>query len=102
MTFTNSTPATFGKFYYYFLKYWNFKRNRNGYHNQFQIDILTSILYMLLHEEWSALGQDIDKLKWICLNLDYNNELLDPYNFIGDESAYVDHAKTCYYLEKNE
>ena len=85
MTFTNSTPATFGKFYYYFLKYWNFKRNRNGYHNQFQIDILTSILYMLLHEEWSALGYDLDELKWIC---------------VGDESVYVDHAKTCYYLEK--
>ena len=100
MTFTNSNAAAFGKFYNYFSKYWNFKRNRNGYHNQFQIDILTSILYMLLHEEWSALGQDIDELKWICVNLDYNNELLDPYNFIGDESAYVDHAKTCSYLEK--
>ena len=102
MTFTNSTPATFGKFYNYFLKYWNFKRDRNGYHNQFQIDILNSILYMHLHDEWSAPRWDIDELKCICVNLDYNNELLDPYNFSGDEFAYVDHAKTCYYLEQNE
>ena len=93
MTFINST---------HFLKYSNFKRNRNGYHNQFQIEILTSILYMHLHKEWSALGWDIDELKWICVNLNYNNELLDPYNFTADESAYVDHAKICYYLEKNE
>ena len=93
MTFINST---------HFLKYSNFKRNRNGYHNQFQIEILTSIHYMHLHKEWSALGWDIDELKWICVNLDYNNELLDPYNFTADESAYVDHAKICYYLEKNE
>ena len=93
MTFINST---------HFLKYSNFKRNRNGYHNQFQIEILTSILYMHLHKEWSALGWDIDELKWICVNLDYNNELLDPYNFTADESTYVDHAKICYYLEKNE
>ena len=57
---------------------------------------------MHLHEEWTALGWDIYELKWICVNLDYNNELLDPYNFIGDEFVYVDHAKTCYYLEKNE
>ena len=102
MTFTNSAPATFGKFYNYFLKYWNFKRNRNGYHSQFQIEILTSILHMQLCEGWSALGWDIDELKWICANLDYNNELLDPYNFIGDEFAYVDHAKISYYLEKKE
>ena len=91
MTFINST---------HFLKYSNFKRNRNGYHNQFQIEILTSILYMHLHKDWSALGWDTDELKWICVNLDYNNELLDPYNFTADESAYVDHAKICYYLEK--
>ena len=57
---------------------------------------------MHLHKDWSALGWDIDELKWICVNLDYNNELLDPYNFTADESAYVDHAKICYYLEKNE
>ena len=102
MTFTNSAPATFGKFYNYFLKHLNFKRNRNGHHNQFQTEILTSILHMHLQEGWSALGRDIVELKWICANLDYNNELLDPYNFIGYEFAYVDHAKTCYYLEKNE
>ena len=48
------------------------------------------------------MGWDIDELEWICYNLDYNNKLFDPHNFINDKFAYVDHVKTCYYLDNNE
>ena len=47
-------------------------------------------------------GWDIDELEWICYNLDYNNKIFDPHNLINDKVAYVDHVKTCYYLDNNE
>ena len=47
-------------------------------------------------------GWDIDELEWICYNLDCNNKIFDPHNFINDKFAYVDHVKTCYYLDNNE
>ena len=102
MTFNKPSLMTFGKFFGQFLKYWNFRRNKNGYHDQRQINILTSICFAYLREEWDASGCDIDELKWICYNLDYNNELFDPYNFIDDKFAYVNHVKKCYHLENNE
>ena len=47
-------------------------------------------------------GWDIDELEWICYNLDYNNKIFDPHNFINDKFAHVDHVKTSYYLDNNE
>ena len=102
MTFNKKPHSlTFGKFYNYFVKDWDFKRNRNGYH-LLQNEFLTSLVYMHLQEEWKVAGWDIDELEWICYNLDYNNKLFDPHNFINDKFAYVDHVKTCYYLDNNE
>ena len=102
MTFNKKPHSlTFGKFYNFFVKYWDFKRSRNGY-GSLQIEFLTSLVYMYLQEEWKVAGWDIDELEWICYNLDYNNKLFDPHNFINDKFAYVDHVKTCYYLDNNE
>ena len=102
MTFNKKPHSlTFGKFYNFFVKYWDFKRSRNGY-GSLQIEFLTSLVYMYLQEEWKVVGWDIDELEWICYNLDYNNKLFDPHNFINDKFAYVDHGKTCYYLDNNE
>ena len=41
---------------------------------------------------------DIEELKWICLGLDNNDSMLDPYQFINNEYAYVNHLKNCFYL----
>ena len=42
-----------------------------------------------------------EKLNYICLELDNNCEDFDPTFFTDCRSAYLDHIKTCYYLEKN-
>ena len=44
---------------------------------------------------------DIEELNYICLALDNNCEDFDPTFFTDCRSAYLDHVKTCYYLEKN-
>ena len=102
MTSNKPSLMAFGKFFDYFLKYWNFRRERNGCHDQLEINILTSISFAYLREKWDAARWDIDELKWICCNLDYNNELFDPHNFIDDKFAYVNQVKNCYYLENNK
>ena len=33
---------------------------------------------------------------------DNNNNILNPNNFITDRFAYLDHLKTCYYLNNND
>ena len=42
-----------------------------------------------------------EELNYICLELDNNCEDFDPTFFTDCRSAYLDHIKTCYYLEKN-
>ena len=33
---------------------------------------------------------------------DNNNNILNPINFLTDRCAYLDHLKTCYYLNNND
>ena len=50
---------------------------------------------ILLKMEW-------DELKLICYALDNNYDILDPHNFTDCKFVYVQHLKTCYYLDHNE
>ena len=46
---------------------------------------------------------DIQELNWICLAMeDNNNNILNPINFLTARCAYLDHLKTCYYLNNND
>ena len=36
------------------------------------------------------------ELIWICANLENGNDMLDPYNFILQDYAYLVHVKTIY------
>ena len=44
---------------------------------------------------------DVEELKWIWLVLDHNYDILNPNYFTNCRFAYLDHIKTCYYLEHN-
>ena len=46
-------------------------------------------------------GWDVEELKWICAALDNNYDILDPTYFTNCTFVYLDHIKTCYYLEHN-
>ena len=46
-------------------------------------------------------GWDVEELKWICVALDHTYDILNPNYFTNCRFAYLDHIKTCYYLEHN-
>ena len=56
---------------------------------------------MDLRSKWEKQKRDIEELNYICFALDNNCEDFDPTFFTNCRSAYLDHIKTCYYLEKN-
>ena len=43
----------------------------------------------------------MDELNWICYDIANNYSMLDPSNFEYYQIAYLDHTKTCFYLEHN-
>ena len=90
------------KFFDYFYEYWDYISNRGTEYNQLEVTFQTPFIYMLLKMEWDVLRWDIEELKRICYALDNSYDILDPHNFTDCKFAYVDHFKTCYYLDYNE
>lgn len=91
---------TFGLFFPLFEVYWNFCQQReNGLITQNQFLILLWRIYEKLKNEWLEFNWNLDELDWICFAFENNNSMLDPNNFVNTPIAYVDHAKTCFFLE---
>ena len=44
---------------------------------------------------------EMGELNWICYGITNNYSMLDPSNFEYDQIAYLDHAKTSFYLKHN-
>ena len=42
-----------------------------------------------------------NELIWICANIENGNYVLDPYNFILQDYAYLVHIKNCFSIENN-
>ena len=91
----------FGIFFPLFQLYWNYCGERENRLNPTEFLNLTMVVNEKLKEEWIKFKWDIDELDWICHALDHNCSMLDPSNFETDQIPYLDHAKTCFYLEHN-
>lgn len=98
MTLIGTAPASFGKLYGYFERYWNYCRQREIRYSSLQVFIMTHVLYEGLVKRWKKMKWDIEELKWICLGVDNNDSILDACQFINDKYAYVNHLKNCFYL----
>ena len=42
-----------------------------------------------------------NELIWICANIENGNYVLDSYNFILQDYAYLVHIKNCFSIENN-
>ena len=102
MTGTKCERAKFARFFDCFYKYWNYTSKRGTEYTELEVTFQTSFIYMLLKMQWDVLGWDIEELQWICHALDNNYDILDPHNFTDCKCAYIDHLKTCSYLDHNE
>ena len=51
MTFTNTRPMPFGKFFPFFYKYWDAVSKRGTEHTSLEVEFLTSGLFLLLKIE---------------------------------------------------
>ena len=91
MTGNNAKPMSFGNFFIMFWKYCDYTSKRGTDYNALEVVPLTNVLFMDLRTE----------LKWICVALDHNYDILNPNYFTNCGFAYLDHIKTCYYLEHN-
>ena len=101
MTFLKPNSASFGKFFGLFFKYWDYASKRGNRYTAFEVLMLTNVIYMDLRSKWENQNWDIEELNYICHALDNNCEDLDLHVLTDHQSAYLDHIKTWYYLEKN-
>ena len=92
MTFKNTRPMPFGKFFPLFHKYWDAVSKRGTEHTSLEVE--------LLKIDWDKNGWNTDELKYICYLLDARFDDLDPNYFIRKEFAYLNHVKTWYYLQE--
>ena len=97
-------PVTFGKIFGLFSLYWNYCLQRRRQElNEIEFFTLAKCTYDKLASGWFKFKWDIQELNWICLAMEDNdNNILNPNNFLTDCFAYLDHLKTCYYLNKND
>ena len=84
-----------------FWKYCDYTSKRGTDFSVLEVLLLTNVLFMDLRTQWEKNGWDVEELKWICAALDNNYDILDPNYFTNCRFAYLDHIKTCYYLEHN-
>ena len=99
MTLGGTQTMKFGKFFGLFSLYWNYCSQRGRWLNSLEVSLLTNTIYVKLREEWQKNMWTIEELDCACATLDNNYDLLDPNNFVKDEFAYLDHVKTCFYLD---
>ena len=92
MTFKNTRPMPFGKFFPLFHKYWDAVSKRGTEHTSLEVE--------LLKIDWDKNGWNTDELKYICYLQDARFDDLDPNYFIRKEFAYLNHVKTWYYLQE--
>ena len=75
--------------FWIFNKYWRISNGIEGNFSELEV----------LQEEWRKNKWNIKELEWTYYGMDYGFSILDPNNFLNDPFAYIDHLKTCVYLE---
>ena len=101
MTGNDTKPMSLGNFFIMFWKYWDYTSKRVTDYNALEVVLLTNVLFMDLRTQWEKNRWDVEELKWICAALDHNYDILNPNYFTNCRFAYLDHIKTCYYVEHN-
>ena len=101
MTLGSVQNVSFGKYFGYFQRYWNYCSQRGNRYNDLEVFVKTSFVYGLLLKKWVENKWPTDKLKWICNEIYLKNSLFDPDFFINDECAYLNHVKNCYYMRND-
>ena len=73
----------------------------DGSLNQNTFAVLPWRINEKLKKEWVKYKSDVNELKWIISAIENKFSMLDPNKFVNMPIAYVDHAKTCFFLEAN-
>ena len=84
MTLGSVQNVSFGKYFGYFQRYWNYCSERGNRYNDLEVFVKTSFVYGLLLKKWVENKWPTDKLKWICNKIYLKNSLFDPDVFIND------------------
>ena len=94
--------SKFGLFFPLFQLYWNYcQQLENALINQNQFSVITCRVCETLKDEWLKFKWNPEELDWTCFALDHKNSMFDPNNFVNTPIAYVNHTKSCFFLEHN-
>ena len=98
MTFIGTSPVCFGKCYDWFKKSWHYERDREIKYSSFDVFIRTKAIFLCLEQEWNKNKWNVKELNWICSQINYVNEMVDPSMFLDDPAVYIVHVTNCFYL----
>ena len=83
-----------------FFKYWDVCSKRYQEYTSLQVEFITCELYQCLHDYWELKKWNIEELKTICAAMDVLYPCLNPYFFLDQKLAYIQHIKTCFILKE--
>ena len=84
-----------------FFNYWKVVAKMGTELRGLQVFVATSFIFNILQVEWERNGWDINKLKYLTLNLDCMPDELNLYKFLHCQAAYLEELKN-YYIKHNQ
>lgn len=102
MSSVNSQPVLFGTVFALFYLYWNYNRDRQqGRLNSTVALSLQNSVYAKLVENCQQNNWDLKELNWTCPMINLSADVVNPYEFLNEQYAYLGHIQNCYYIANN-
>ena len=97
MTRNTPPPVSFGKFFGFFQRYWNYSQRR-GELSEVVLFAMTSQVFLELKKLWIQNKWNLEELEEICGEIYHHNKAFDPSYFLNEPFAYVNHIKIVFIL----
>ena len=81
--------------------YWDVCSKRYREYTFLQVEFITFDFYQLLYNYWQRKNWDIKEWSTICSAMDVQCPCLNPHYFTDQKLAYIEHIKTCFFIEWN-
>ena len=99
MSSGNSKTCLFGTIFAYFYLFWNYSRDRQqGRLNSTLALTLQNNVYIKLVEIYQKNKWDIRELNWTCTMINLTSDVVNPYEVMNEQYAYLGQIQICYYI----
>ena len=98
MSSVNLPAISFGTIFALFYLYWNYNRDRQqGRLSATEALNLQNSVYAKLVQKYQKNKWDLSELSQTCTMINLGADMVNPYEFIYKQFAYLGHIQNCFY-----